>query len=100
MKHLPTWFFCLVAGVLVAGCAKSVEPDAGTKQEGEEVTKSAGAEQAPTTSEGQTADSVAKAEFAVGKPAPAFAVKDTKGEDLELADYLGKVVVLDYWALW
>jgi peroxiredoxin len=37
---------------------------------------------------------------AVGSTAPAFALKDVDGKALDLADYRGKVVLLDYWATW
>jgi thiol-disulfide isomerase/thioredoxin len=33
-------------------------------------------------------------------PAPAFAMKDLAGKDVSLADYTGKVLVLDFWATW
>jgi peroxiredoxin len=36
----------------------------------------------------------------VGSTAPAFALKDVDGKALDLADYRGKVVLLDYWATW
>jgi cytochrome c biogenesis protein CcmG/thiol:disulfide interchange protein DsbE len=34
------------------------------------------------------------------KPAPAFALKDAKGETINLEKYRGKVVLLDFWATW
>ena len=36
----------------------------------------------------------------IGKPAPAFALKDITGKPLRLADYRGKVVLIDFWATW
>ncbi|MEK6800123.1 MAG: redoxin domain-containing protein [Planctomycetota bacterium] len=38
----------------------------------------------------------AAAGAAVGKPAPEFALKDTSGKDVKLADYKGKIVVLEW----
>lgn len=42
----------------------------------------------------------AKPEDLVGKPAPAFALADAAGKPIHLADYKGKVVLLDFWATW
>ena len=39
-------------------------------------------------------------ELAVGKPAPEIAADALGGPMLKLADYRGKVVVLDFWASW
>ena len=36
----------------------------------------------------------------VSEPAPSFALDDTDGETISLADYKGKIVVLDFWATW
>lgn len=36
----------------------------------------------------------------IGKPAPAFALKDIAGKPLRLADYRGKVLLIDFWATW
>jgi peroxiredoxin len=38
--------------------------------------------------------------LAVGKPFPAFAEKDLGGQPLSLANYKGKVVLVDFWATW
>lgn len=36
----------------------------------------------------------------VGKPAPAFELKDTNGNPWKLSDLKGKVVFLNFWATW
>ncbi len=35
-----------------------------------------------------------------GSPAPDFEGKTIKGKDLKLSNYLGKVVLIDFWASW
>jgi thiol-disulfide isomerase/thioredoxin len=37
---------------------------------------------------------------AVGRHAPAFQLKDLEGHDVALAQFKGKVVMLDFWATW
>ena len=37
---------------------------------------------------------------AAGKPAPDFSVKNLDGNDITLADYKGKVVLVNFWATW
>ena len=37
---------------------------------------------------------------AAGKPAPDFSVKNLDGNDVTLADYKGKVVLVNFWATW
>jgi thiol-disulfide isomerase/thioredoxin len=39
-------------------------------------------------------------ELAVGKTAPDFTTKDVDGVEFKLSDYLGQVVVLDFWGFW
>jgi len=34
------------------------------------------------------------------KPAPPFSLKDTDGKVVQISDYKGKVVLLDFWATW
>ena len=41
-----------------------------------------------------------KVEYITNQPAPSFTLKDTSGKAVSLADYKGKVVVLDFWATW
>ena len=36
----------------------------------------------------------------VGRPAPEFRLKDLHGAEVALADFKGKVVLLDFWATW
>jgi thiol-disulfide isomerase/thioredoxin len=36
----------------------------------------------------------------VGKPAPELKLKDLAGKSVSLADYSGKIVLLDFWATW
>lgn len=42
----------------------------------------------------------ADAMFAVGQPFPPFSEKDLDGQPLALADFKGKVVLVDFWATW
>jgi len=37
---------------------------------------------------------------AAGKPAPEITLKDLNGKDFTLADYKGKVVLVNFWATW
>lgn len=41
-----------------------------------------------------------EAEFASGKPAPDFTLKNLQGEDVSLSDYKGKIVLVNFWATW
>jgi thiol-disulfide isomerase/thioredoxin len=36
----------------------------------------------------------------IGKPAPAFTLRDLKGNEVSLADYKGKAVLVNFWATW
>jgi peroxiredoxin len=36
----------------------------------------------------------------IAKPAPAFALKDTTGKDVKLADFEGKALIVFFWATW
>jgi len=36
----------------------------------------------------------------INKPAPSFTLVDHNGKKVSLADYAGKIVVLDFWATW
>jgi thiol-disulfide isomerase/thioredoxin len=43
---------------------------------------------------------IARCAFALGKTFPDFQVKDIEGKGLSVADYKGKVVLVDFWATW
>ncbi len=39
-------------------------------------------------------------ELAIGKPAPEIIGANVDGEEMRLSDFLGKVVVIDFWGDW
>ncbi len=41
-----------------------------------------------------------ESEFASGKPAPDFTLKNLDGEEVSLSDYRGKIVLVNFWATW
>lgn len=43
---------------------------------------------------------ISNKEFKVGAPAPEFSIRGMKGEQIELKEYAGKYVLLDFWASW
>ena len=43
---------------------------------------------------------IANKEFKVGVEAPEFSIKGMNGEDIELKNYAGKYILLDFWASW
>lgn len=58
---------------------------------------------APTTAPGRTVDPLLRAGIPRIKDpfkAPAFALKDLEGRAVELEDFRGKIVLLDFWATW
>ena len=46
------------------------------------------------------ADNAKLGDAGAGKPAPDFTVKDLDGKDISLAQYRGKVVLVNFWATW
>jgi peroxiredoxin len=57
-----------------------------------------GAESSSETSPAQT--EAAHGESEPRKPAPAFTLKNVAGQEISLADFRGKIVVVDFWATW
>jgi peroxiredoxin len=51
----------------------------------------------PTTCQRSASD---EAKVSLNEPAPAFETKTLDGDDVSLADYRGKVVLLNVWATW
>lgn len=43
---------------------------------------------------------IANKEFRVGIEAPEFSIKGMDGEDIELKNFIGKYILLDFWASW
>lgn len=43
---------------------------------------------------------IAQKNFGVGAEAPAFSIQDINGHEIELKNYRGKYVLLDFWASW
>lgn len=59
----------------------------------------------PDTQSGKIADSIianveARQKLAVGKTFPDFNEKDLEGKPLSIANYKGKLVLVDFWATW
>jgi peroxiredoxin len=78
----------LGCAVLFTGCSDigSVKPAPKAKQEHNPAARSSAAP--------------FNLDSAVGRPTPAFSLKDANGEVVRPADYKGKVVLLDFWATW
>src|SRR5579863_10674676 len=48
----------------------------------------------------KTSAAAGTVKFAAGEPAPEFRVKNLDDKDVALADYKGKVVLVNFWATW
>jgi peroxiredoxin len=93
--------FLLMAVFLLVGC--------GQKQQGAETHAGESTAFAPLLPEGQQEGSPGRASGAqsvpspgpeVGGRAPNFALADVEGRPVHLADYKGKVVMVNFWATW
>jgi cytochrome c biogenesis protein CcmG/thiol:disulfide interchange protein DsbE len=57
-------------------------------------------EEAESSATTETAEEGAQSHDILGKPAPNFRLESVDGGKVSLSDFKGKVVVLDFWAVW
>jgi len=80
MKNLNTWIAAGLGAIALIAVASALPAPAGQKE----------------TPPVQREEPVADPKAAIGKPAPAFELKDIDGKVVKLADYKGKIVVLEW----
>jgi len=83
----------LSAFVFAIGCTETKQAPATAASDGAATGASSGAKAGGTKTEGTKADG---AQAEVGKPAPDFKLKDTDGNEVSLASFKGKTVVLEW----
>ena len=49
---------------------------------------------------GCSQEGLAGTDLAIGRPAPEIIGANVDGEEMRLSDFLGKVVVIDFWGDW
>ena len=90
MKNKKTFFIIALVFVLLIGGATVLYRQLG---------KNIAAEQLATQSTNQSDESAA-GETEQKIKAPDFTVYDADGNEVHLADYIGKPIVLNFWASW
>ena len=96
MKSKKTVLLILLAFVLVLGGASMLYNRLGGNLAPEQLT-----EQAPQASEPVSDDSTGAGESEPEKMlAPDFTVYDLEGNEVHLSDFIGKPVILNFWASW
>ena len=96
MKSKKTVLMILLAFVLVLGGASVLYNRLGENLAPEQL-----AEQAPQASEPVSDNSAGSGESEPEKvPAPDFTVYDLEGNEVHLSDFIGKPVILNFWASW
>ena len=96
MKSKKTFLMILLAFVLVLGGASVLYNRLGENLAPEQL-----AEQAPQASEPVSDNSAGSGESEPEKVlAPDFTVYDLEGNEVHLSDFIGKPVILNFWASW
>ena len=96
MKSKKTVLIILLVFVLILGCSSVLYNRLGRDIAPEQL-----AEQAPQASEPVSDDSAGSEEAEPEKVhAPDFAVYDLEGNEVHLSDFMGKPVILNFWASW
>jgi len=87
---------CLAGSVWIVGCAKSGDSARVDNTPPASVTPSATASASTSSASTTSGTSPAPAHATIGQPAPAFQLNDLDGKSVKLADFKGKVVVLEW----
>ena len=96
MKSKKTVLIILLVFVLILGCSSVLYNRLGRDIAPEQL-----AEQAPQASEPVSDDSAGSGESEPEKVlAPDFTVYDLEGNEVHLSDFIGKPVILNFWASW
>ena len=96
MKSKKTVLIILLVFVLILGCSSVLYNRLGRDIAPEQL-----AEQAPQASEPVSDDSAGSEEAELEKVhAPDFTVYDLEGNEVHLSDFIGKPVILNFWASW
>ena len=96
MKSKKTVLIILLVFVLILGCSSVLYNRLGRDIAPEQL-----AEQAPQASEPVSDDSAGSEEAEPEKVhAPDFTVYDLEGNEVHLSDFIGKPVILNFWASW
>lgn len=96
MKSKKTVLIILLVFVLILGCSSVLYNRLGRDIAPEQL-----AEQAPQASEPVSDDSAGSEEAEPEKVhAPDFTVYDLEGDEVHLSDFMGKPVILNFWASW